>query len=103
MRELLGYLGTAVVIIAYLPQVFHLIKEHCSAGISIKAYAMWSVSGLLILIHAFSIKAPVFTTLQSYQLGVCALIIFLANKYKHRVCDMWRSDAKQHASRYRIL
>ena len=30
--QLLGFLGTGLVIIAYVPQVRHVIKEHCSRG-----------------------------------------------------------------------
>ena len=29
-----GFIGTAVVLIAYLPQIIHLIHEHCMVGIS---------------------------------------------------------------------
>lgn len=36
-----GYVGTALVIVAYLPQITHLIREKCSAGISFGAYAIW--------------------------------------------------------------
>jgi len=32
--QVLGFLGTGLVAMAYIPQIRHLIKEHCSAGIS---------------------------------------------------------------------
>jgi hypothetical protein len=34
--------------LAYVPQVVHLGKEHCSAGVSRRAWAMWLVSSLLV-------------------------------------------------------
>lgn len=88
--KLMGFLGTILVIIAYLPQIYHLIKEQCSGGISIKAYYMWFVAALLILIHAIGINDPVFIMLQSYQLGACGLIIFFCRKYKGFVCETHR-------------
>lgn len=56
--RLMGFLGTILVIVAYLPQIYHLIKERCSEGISIKAYCMWSVAALLILVHAVDNMIP---------------------------------------------
>ncbi|MGQ0592120.1 MAG: PQ-loop repeat-containing protein [Gammaproteobacteria bacterium] len=44
-----GYVGTALVIVAYLPQITHLIREKCSAGISFGAYAIWVVAAVLLL------------------------------------------------------
>ena len=83
----IGFLGTALVIIAYLPQIHHLVKEHCSGGISIKAYGLWLVSALFMLVHAVGIQDPVFIALQGYQIGACALIIFYCRKYKESVCE----------------
>lgn len=41
MLDSFGYAGTAVMIGAYVPQIWHLHREHCSAGISVRAYALW--------------------------------------------------------------
>ena len=48
----LGYLGTALVIIAYVPQIRHLMKMHCGDGISIAAYALWTVSSAFLCVYA---------------------------------------------------
>ena len=37
MFELLGIVGIAISVAAYVPQVVHLGREHCSAGVSSKA------------------------------------------------------------------
>jgi len=37
LLPLIGYIGTALVIGAYAPQISHLWTEHCSAGISERA------------------------------------------------------------------
>jgi uncharacterized protein with PQ loop repeat len=86
----IGFLGTALVIIAYLPQIHHLIKERCSAGISVKAYWLWFVAGLLMLVHAAGIQDPVFMALQAYQIGAGALIIYFGSKYRGSICETHR-------------
>ena len=86
----IGFVGTALVIIAYLPQIHHLIAERCSAGISIKAYVLWLVAGILMLVHAAAIGDPVFTALQGYQIGASALILYFGAKYKDSVCETHR-------------
>ena len=50
--EMVGFTGVGLAGIAYLPQITHLIKEHCSAGISRLAFGMWLVSSLLVTAHA---------------------------------------------------
>ncbi len=83
-----GFFGTTIVIIAYMPQVLHLIKGQCSAGISLKAYVMWLCSSFLLLAHAFSLKDPVFIALQSYQLGATLTIVIFAYKFKDSLCAL---------------
>ena len=39
MFEILGAAGIAISMLAYLPQVVHLAKEHCSAGVSSRAWS----------------------------------------------------------------
>jgi uncharacterized protein with PQ loop repeat len=53
--QLFGVVGTLTVIAGYVPQVRHLIKEHCSAGVSTQAFVLWCSSSLLFLIHALMI------------------------------------------------
>jgi uncharacterized protein with PQ loop repeat len=50
--EWLGFAAIALSALAYLPQVTHLIKEHCSAGLSLRAYCMWVVSAVLLLTYS---------------------------------------------------
>jgi uncharacterized protein with PQ loop repeat len=46
--EILGIAGITISMLAYVPQVVHLGKEQCSAGISRRAWAMWLVASLLV-------------------------------------------------------
>jgi uncharacterized protein with PQ loop repeat len=81
-----GFVGTALVIMAYLPQVVHLIKERCSWGISLSAYALWFVAGILICVHAVNLNDPVFIVLQGYNVAATATIAAFAKKYKQNIC-----------------
>ena len=86
--EVLGFAAMAISVIAYLPQIVHLIREHCSAGISIGAYIMWIVSGLMLLVYAIARRDPVFISLQSYNIGAGALILFFSIKYRGQLCEV---------------
>ncbi len=86
VSEILGFAGTAVVAIAYVPQIVHLHREHCSAGISLKAYSLWCVSSALFLIHAVMIRDAVFTGVQLVNLVAVAVITVLVKKYGRHVC-----------------
>ena len=81
-----GYAGTALVMIAYLPQIFHLVAMRCSEGISLRAYAIWTVASLLLVIHAIGIMAPVFIALTGSQFGATLTIACLAWIFKDRRC-----------------
>lgn len=84
----LGFAGTALVVVAYLPQISHLIKSTCTAGVSPFAYSVWSVSAILLLIYAITVGDPVFIALQAYQLLVTASILILSWKSHGRLCDV---------------
>ena len=83
----LGFLGTGLVILAYFPQLIHLIKERCSAGLSIRAYLIWAIAALLLLSYAISMNDAVFIALQIYQFGATVLILYFGIKYKGHFCE----------------
>jgi len=84
--EIIGFIGSGLVIWAYVPQIRHLIQEHCSAGISRRAYILWFTSALLILIHAAAIRDIVFIFLQTVNAFLTFVILIFANKYKNGIC-----------------
>ena len=81
MFELLGMAGIAIAMLAYVPQVVRLGKEHCSAGVSRRAWAMWLVSSLLVGTLAVHRGGLVFIALQISSLTSAAIILFLAQRY----------------------
>lgn len=66
--QIIGLFGAILSGVAYLPQIIHLIKEHCSIGISKGAFILWLVAAVAILIHAIGIKSPVFILLSKSPL-----------------------------------
>lgn len=84
----LGYAGTALVIVAYLPQIAHLFQEHCSAGISARAYLLWSLSAVLLLTYAIAIGDPVFIALQGYQAIATTTIYFYSKRFQYSACEI---------------
>jgi lipid-A-disaccharide synthase-like uncharacterized protein len=86
MFEFLGITGIAISVAAYLPQVVHLAREHCSAGVSRRAWAMWLASSLLVGVLAVHRGDSVFILLQVSSLTSAAAILFLARKYRGMAC-----------------
>jgi lipid-A-disaccharide synthase-like uncharacterized protein len=85
--ELFGILGIAISALAYVPQVVHLARERCSAGISRRAWAMWLASGLLVGALAIHRRDPVFILLQISNLTSTSLILLLSWRYRGMVCE----------------
>lgn len=88
--QILGAVGTALVIVGYVPQIGHLIRQHCTAGISILAFSLWGLASLLFLIHAAVIGDAVFVIVQAVNLGAGALIVGCCTKYKGEACPFHR-------------
>ena len=84
--ELAGFIGAGLAGAAYVPQISHLIRAHCSAGISRVAFGVWLAASLLVTTHAVAIGATVFIALGAIQLAATALILVYATKYANSYC-----------------
>jgi|SRR5215218_9227994 len=83
---IMGYVGTGIVIGAYVPQIWHLWSEHCSAGISERAYALWTLSSGLFLAHSIIIGDPVFMITQLVNIVALTIILVLARRFRKQIC-----------------
>jgi lipid-A-disaccharide synthase-like uncharacterized protein len=92
--EILGIAGISISMLAYVPQVVHLGKEHCSAGISRRAWTMWLVASLLVGALAVHRGDLVFIALQFSTLTSAAVILYLAQKYFSRSGTFKSSSAR---------
>jgi hypothetical protein len=84
--ELAGFVGAGLAGAAYVPQIWHLIRSHCSAGLSRLAFGTWLAASLLVTTHAVAIGATVFIALGAVQLAATALILVYTTKYEHSYC-----------------
>ncbi len=84
MFEILGTAGVAISVAAYVPQVVHLGREHCSVGVSSRAWAMWLVSSLLVGALAVHRRELVFILLQVFSLTSAAMILFSREEIPRR-------------------
>ena len=86
--EVAGFIGAALAGGAYVPQISHLIRAHCSAGISRFAFGAWLVSSLLVTSHAIAIRADVFIVLGVIQIIATILICIYARVYENSYCEI---------------
>jgi uncharacterized protein with PQ loop repeat len=84
--EVAGFVGAGLAGAAYVPQVSHLVKTRCSAGISRLAFGVWLLSSLLTTVRAVAIGAGVFIMLGGTQIVATALVMFYAARYKDTPC-----------------
>lgn len=88
MSELIGLAGASLAGYAYLPQITHMIREQCSAGISRRAFAIWLLASVLMTVHAILLPAVVFITLGAIQIGAIATILVYSSRYRGLVCPI---------------
>ena len=85
-----GFVGAGLAGAAYIPQISHLIRARCSAGISRLAFGVWLLASLLVTARAIAIHAGVFIALGAIQTVATALIMLYAARYKDRSCPIHR-------------
>jgi uncharacterized protein with PQ loop repeat len=86
MSELLGLSGASLAGYAYLPQISHLIRERCSAGISRRAFTLWLAASVLMTVHAVLLPAMVFIVLGVIQIAAITTILVYSARYRGLVC-----------------
>ena len=86
ITEIAGFVGAGLAGAAYVPQISHLIRARCSAGISRLAFAIWLLASLLTTARAIAIHADVFIMLGGIQTVATTLIMFYAARYKDTSC-----------------
>ena len=85
--ELAGFLGAGLAGAAYVPQIWHLVHERCSAGLSRLAFGVWLVASLLVLTQAVAIRATVFIVLGGIQLVATMIIFIYTTKNENSYCS----------------
>jgi uncharacterized protein with PQ loop repeat len=88
ITEIAGFAGAGLAGGAYVPQISHLIRARCSAGISRLAFEIWLLASLLTTARAIAIHAGVFIVLGGIQIVATTLIMFYAARYKDTSCPI---------------
>jgi len=84
--EIAGFVGAGLAGAAYVPQISHLVRARCSAGISRLAFEVWLLASLLTTARAVAIQAGVFIALGGIQIVATTLIMLYATRYKDTPC-----------------
>src|SRR6266568_4825990 len=84
--EIAGFAGAGLAGAAYVPQISHLIRARCSAGISRLAFGVWLLASILVTARAIAIGAGVFIVLCGIQIVATALIMVCAARYQDTPC-----------------
>ena len=83
-----GFAGAGLAGSAYLPQISHLIRARCSAGMSRLAFGVWLLASLLTTARAVAIHAGVFMTLGAIQIVATAFIVLYVTRYQGNSCPV---------------
>lgn len=90
--QIAAFIGVGLAGAAYVPQIWHLVRVHCSAGISRLAFCAWLGASLLVSTHAIATRAGVFIVLGGVQIVATTVILFYATKYRSSYCGSHGSD-----------
>ena len=86
ITQIAGFAGAGLARVAYVPQIFRLLRARCSAGISRLAFEVWLLASLLTTARAIAIHAGVFIVLGGIQIVATALVMLYATRYKDTPC-----------------
>ena len=85
--ELIGWVGTALVIVAYLPQIHHLLVEKCAWGISILTWMIWLIASTLLLFYCLLRRDFMFMIVQSINISAIVTTI-IAVRRSNNICPL---------------
>ena len=83
-----GFVGAGLAGAAYVPQISHLVRARCSAGISQLAFRVWLLASVLTTARAIAIDDGVFIVLGGIQIVATALIMACAARYHDTPCPV---------------
>lgn len=83
--EIIGWIGTVLMIVAYYPQIKHLYVEKCAWGISVVTWAIWLVASGFLLVYAHMKSRTLFVFVESINAAAIVATIVLAVR-SNRIC-----------------
>lgn len=101
--EILGWIGTALVIVAYYPQIHHLWAEKCAWGISVLTWSIWLLASLLLLIYAWLRNDSMFAAVQIINILAITVTILLVRRSNSVCPEHLASSSRKQDSRQSLL
>ena len=95
--EILGWIGTALVIIAYYPQIRHLWVKRCAWGISVWTWVIWLFASMLLLIYCIIRGELLLSVVQITNMASIIITIMLVRR-SNSVCSYHVSVPKHRAN-----
>ena len=91
--EVLGWVGTALVVVAYYPQIHHLFVERCAWGISQLTWVIWLVASALLLVYCSVRRELLMCVVQGVNIAAIVTTIVLVRR-SNNVCPYHRRIAE---------
>ena len=83
--EVLGWVGTALVVVAYYPQIHHLFVEKCAWGISRVTWLIWLVASALLLTYCALRREVLLCFVQGVNiLAIATTLILVRGSIRNR-------------------
>ncbi len=96
--EVLGWAGTALVIVAYYPQIHHLYAERCAWGISVLTWLIWLAASALLLTYCVLRREAMLSVVQAVNIVAIVTTLLLVRR-SNRVCPYHLKVAETTAQR----
>ena len=91
--EALGWVGTALVIAAYYPQIHHLYVERCAWGISPLTWLIWLVASALLLIYCLLRREVMLSIVQAVNIAAIVTTLLLVLR-SNQICPQHLKAAR---------
>jgi lipid-A-disaccharide synthase-like uncharacterized protein len=91
--EMVGWAGTALVIVAYVPQIRHLYIEKCAWGISVSTWMIWLVASVLLLSYCVFQDQGLLGVVQGANLAAIMTTLILVGR-SNNICPYHRQLAQ---------
>lgn len=87
LTQILGFVGTFIIAAAYIPQIYHLIRNHCAYGLSISAWTLWLLATILVVPQALAVGDKVFVVLLGIHIIAISFILIFSYFHQDRICE----------------
>ena len=87
--KVVGRVGTALVVVAYYPQIHHLLAERCAWGISVLTWLIWLVASVLLLTYHLVRRELLMCVVQGVNAAAIVTTIVLVRR-SNNVCPYHR-------------